>query len=74
MTKEKILEKAMSGDKYLENKYCVDIFTPNSARTFFPENSYQVDTVEECAEIIRNCSRPTAGIAKVEVWIPQSQV
>ena len=74
MTKEKILEKAMSGDRSLKQQYNVDVFTPNSAKTLFPENSYQVDTVEECAEIIRNCSKPIAGIAKVEVWIPQNQV
>ena len=74
MNKEKILEKAMSGDRSIENKYCVDVFTPNSARTFFPEQSYKVDTIEECAEIIRNCSRPIAGIAKIEVWIPQNKI
>lgn len=50
-------------------KYDVDCFTQDWVYTKFPENSYEVDTIEEVEEIIKNCSRKISGIVKVEVWI-----
>ena len=50
-------------------KYNVDCFTEKWADTKFPENSYECETVEEVAEIVKNCSRSIAGIRKIEVWI-----
>jgi hypothetical protein len=56
-----------------EQRYTVDCFTEEWADTKFPENSYYCKTVEEVAEIVKNCSRPIAGIRKVEVWINESK-
>ena len=50
-------------------KYSVDVFTPQSVGTVFPENSYDADDVDEVSRIIHNCTREIAGVSKVEVWI-----
>jgi hypothetical protein len=55
-----------------EKRYRVDCFTPKTVCSDFPENTYYVNTPEQVAEIIRNCSRPIAGIRCVEVWIEKT--
>ena len=36
-------------------KYSVDVFTPQSVGTKFPENSYEADTIDEIATLVRDC-------------------
>ena len=51
-------------------KFDVDCFTEKSLpEPGFPENSYEAATVLEAAAIIHNCTRKTAGIKMVQVWI-----
>lgn len=56
-----------------ENDDCsvfrVDCYTPKTVFSDFPENSYNVNTPEEVADIVKNCARKIAGIRCVEVWI-----
>jgi len=55
--------------------YRVDVFTPGSVYLRdgqgrgFPEQSYAAYSPDQVAQIIQDCSRPIAGICKVEVWI-----
>lgn len=57
------------GKLYIMSRYDVDVFTDLTVESKFPENSYDCDTVEAVAEIIKNCTRKISGIKKIEVWI-----
>lgn len=54
------------------NVYTVDVFAEgNDSR--FPENSYYASTPDEVKEILENCSRPIAGIDRIEVQINEKR-
>ena len=55
------------------SKYTVDVFTPEWVDTKFPPNTYDAETPEECAKIIKNCTRKAAGIRLVQVWIDEPE-
>ena len=62
-------------------RYTVDCFTPLSVPAGsdpcdpegkghgFPENTYDRETVEEVAEVLKDCSRSIAGIRMARVWV-----
>jgi hypothetical protein len=52
-------------------KYKVNVFTPRTVNTEYPENSYYVNTTKDVADIISNCTRKVAGIRMVQVWIDE---
>lgn len=52
-------------------RFTLDCFTENSVGTKFPENTYEVDTLDKLANVIYNCARKEAGIAQVQVWVDE---
>lgn len=52
-----------------QSKYTIDCFTPQNAGTLYPENSYHADDPEGVAKVIQDCTRKTAGIYLVQVYI-----
>ena len=54
---------------YSMAKYTVDCFTPTSAGSRHPENTYEVDTLDDVSKVVANCTVEIAGIRMVQVWI-----
>jgi hypothetical protein len=50
--------------------YAVHCFTAATAAAgLFPESSYEADSPEGVAEIVRNCSREVSGIVRIVIEI-----
>ena len=51
-------------------KYTVDCFTVDTVVSGkFPENTYNVDSLDDVDKIIRNVDNDISGICQVKIWI-----